>query len=408
MSLATLERPQTAQPAAPAPAATAPDNAVRSRRVHYVAGYDPRGASHYHRLYKEEAAFQAPHLGTRLEVGNRERARNRVARWQIQARWQGEPVSTEYQFMGWDDIVRRHWPGRPLALMVQTLKFYRDVLGSPGLARVRQLSRGAWHSALYPLACQGLAGVITILIALASGFAATALGAAPAWAVAAGLATGAGCAFGAWRLADRLGVFWLLRTCLFIHHWGSQGVPELDARAEEMATHILREQAERPVDEVLLVGHSVGSMLAVQVAARVQALQAEHDRPAPVVLLTLGQCMPYLGLLPGAETFRQHLAGLAGGALPWLDVTAPPDPLCFFNVDPAAACGLPPSPDRPRRHSARVFRMFSPARYARMRRNKLRLHFQYLMSSELPADYDYFRITAGPQRLTDAIPRTAP
>jgi hypothetical protein len=33
-----------------------------------------------------------------------------------------------------------------------------------------------------------------------------------------------------------------------------------------------------------------------------------------------------------------------------------------------------------------------------MKRKRLRLHFQYLMASELPADYDYFRITAGPEK----------
>ena len=53
-------------------------------------------------------------------------------------------------------------------------------------------------------------------------------------------------------------------------------------------------------------------------------------------------------------------------------------------------------PHRPRLVTARFFRMFHSGTYRKLRRDKLRLHFQYLMAYEIPADYDYFRITAGP------------
>ena len=43
--------------------------------------------------------------------------------------------------------------------------------------------------------------------------------------------------------------------------------------------------------------------------------------------------------------------------------------------------------------------MFSPTRYASIKRDRFHLHFQYLMASELPGDYDYTAITAGPQTL---------
>jgi hypothetical protein len=34
-----------------------------------------------------------------------------------------------------------------------------------------------------------------------------------------------------------------------------------------------------------------------------------------------------------------------------------------------------------------------------MRWDKIRLHFQYLMASELPTAYDFFALTAGPDPL---------
>jgi hypothetical protein len=83
--------------------------------------------------------------------------------------------------------------------------------------------------------------------------------------------------------------------------------------------------------------------------------------------------------------------------LPWVDVSGPTDPLGFFNVDPVVEAGIHDAPaHRPRLVTARFFRMFHLETYRKLRRDKLRLHFQYLMANEIPAAYDYFRITAGP------------
>ncbi|PKP83835.1 MAG: hypothetical protein CVT80_11685, partial [Alphaproteobacteria bacterium HGW-Alphaproteobacteria-2] len=43
----------------------------------------------------------------------------------------------------------------------------------------------------------------------------------------------------------------------------------------------------------------------------------------------------------------------------------------------------------------------SPATWARLKRRFFRLHFQYLCAFDRPGDYDYFAITAGPQRLAE-------
>jgi len=41
----------------------------------------------------------------------------------------------------------------------------------------------------------------------------------------------------------------------------------------------------------------------------------------------------------------------------------------------------------------------SPERWAELRWRFFRLHFQYMCAFDRPGDYDYFRITAGPQTL---------
>ena len=40
--------------------------------------------------------------------------------------------------------------------------------------------------------------------------------------------------------------------------------------------------------------------------------------------------------------------------------------------------------------SPRFHKLFQPSSYRWLRRNKMRMHFQYLMAAELPGAYDYF------------------
>jgi hypothetical protein len=98
--------------------------------------------------------------------------------------------------------------------------------------------------------------------------------------------------------------------------------------------------------------------------------------------------------------------GYSGAAttLCWLDVTAPSDGCCFALIDPTEVCldGLAAElrmPGGPKRLSPRFVQLFSSERYANVRADKYRCHFQYLMSSELRGVYDYFAITAGPLSL---------
>ena len=373
---------------------------VRRRRVHYISGFDPRGPVHYHRLYRDEAAKQQAVDEAAIEVGPRTRFGRRQSGWAIHAEWDGQRVETDYRFMSWDDIVRKHWIRNPLRLVARGLTGYPIYLATGGLQRARTLSRGAFYSGMLPLVCL----LLLLLVMLGVAAAGWAIGnltgltlAGPLLGFGLALVTGAG----GLRLAERFGIFWLLRICIFIYDWGRQGIPGLQQRSREIANAIVAAQREDPVDEVLIVGHSIGSMVAVTVAA--ELLRDDGEVPAELAgrvgLMTLGQCIPWLGFMPQATAFRAELERLARAeSLPWIDVSGPTDPLGFYNVDPIAEAGiLGAPPGRPRLVTARFFRMFHFDTYRRLRRDKLRLHFQYLMASELPAEYDYFRITAGPR-----------
>jgi hypothetical protein len=214
-----------------------------------------------------------------------------------------------------------------------------------------------------------------------------------AWAVLAGFR----------RIDHRLMAWYLMHDYAFVAQHGGADPPALAARLDDFAAR-LRAALDEGWDEVLLVGHSSGAHMGVQVVARLlrQGLPAGG---AALGLLTLGQVVPMVSFLPRAHALRADLARVAQtDRLTWIDVTAPGDGCAFALCDPVSVTGVAPAGKRwPLVVSAAFSRTLRPATWARLRRRYFRLHFQYLCAFDnLPGqgwDYDYFRLTAGPRPL---------
>ena len=383
---------------------------VRRRHVFYLGGFDPNGPAHYHRLYAEEARKQAAVSGFEIEVGPRRRAGEHASQWSVDASWgRGESVSTIVEFLRWDDIVRAHWPRSRWAVMLSALATTARQIGNGVLWRILKTSWPAFLVLFLPpalvvalFAWLLVTGVVVLAMAERGG----------EWAVAAlglGLASlVAWYRFGRWAEA-RVHMAWLMRSTRFILRQARGETPELEARIDEFAARVDAALRDPATDEVLVVGHSSGAMLAVSTAARALGRvaadgDAASSRHVPsLALLTLGECIPMLSYQPQARAFRRELARLASStSLAWLDFTAPPDGCCFALVDPTAVCEERAAAAHwtpPKRLSPRFAQMFDAATYARVRADKYRCHFQYLMASQMPGAYDYFAITAGPRRL---------
>ncbi len=380
---------------------------VRRRHVLYLSGFDPQGPAHYHALYAQQAALQAQVSGARIEVGPRVRDGANAA-WDVV--WHGpgdsEAVHTRYEFLRWDDIVRAHWPRGQWRLLQLTLGTTWRLVCNGSLWRILQTSWPAFLALALPAALLlGSLGGLLALGALSWWLA----GALSPWA---GLVAFVPGSVGLLALArhaqGRVQMAWLMRSACVILRQARGRLPALETRLDDFARHLCAVAARPGIDEVLVVGHSSGTMLAVSVVAR--ALRSEPGllgAGCPIALLTLGECIPLLSYQPEAIGFRQELACLREAAgLDWIDVTAPADGCCFALVDPTEVCedGLEPTmrrPGGPKRVSPRFAQCFDAPRYAAIRRDKYRCHFQYLMAVERPGGYDYFAITAGPLRLAE-------
>lgn len=384
------------------PSAAAP---IRRRRVHYFSGFDPRGAGHYHRLLREQGARPQP-SGALVNTGARSRPDTHTHRWPVE--WQPTPASedpgaptvhTEQVFMGWDDIIRRHWTRRPLALLGEMAAVYASMLFEMGLGRLKRT-----HSTTLITAVLPALGVLvaTLLGGLVAWAAATVMALPPGWSVAVpgllSLLVARGVLWG----ADRLGLFWLTRIFGFVRHMSRGTAAGLDKRTRVWIEQVIARQQDDPVDEVVLVGHSVGTLLLVGVIdgllqdPRWQALQAGRR----TAVLTLGQCYGALALLPRATAFRAALGRLVTHPqIAWLDVTALIDPMCFYRAAPLANTGMPDAggAQMPVRLAARFFQMYEPRHWAAIRRDKMKTHFLYLMTPDRAGNFDLYTLLYGPQ-----------
>jgi hypothetical protein len=380
---------------------------VRRRCVFYISGFDPKGASHYHALYKEQAALQAKVNGLHIDVGPRRKLESGNSAWTLKAVDDGIAVETSYEFMRWDDIVRAHWPRDQWQLWGDIIATSWFNVRCGALSKVWELSQPAGLALTLPIALMlaALLGV-PIISALAGALVYTVSTATMPTLLACG-ATAALLIAVARRIEARFSMYWMMRSYGFTRLQALGRAQGLEERLEAMADRLVQRLAENKDDEVLVVGHSSGPIMACSVVARALRRMPPAGPaagPHPVLsLLTLGQCIPILGLLPQAGPFRQELAELARNPqLAWIDFSAPPDGCCFALSDPVAGCGVQEPRqlvDHPKLLSPRFAQMFDEGYYHELKRDKFRMHFQYLMAAHKPAEYDYFRITAGARTL---------
>ncbi|TCP61289.1 hypothetical protein EV663_1056 [Rhodovulum bhavnagarense] len=369
---------------------------VRHRRVFYIPGYDPFHPRRYRELYRKEAAAQSAVSGHDIALSAK-RGGGPYG-WHVNARIEGQEVDTEVEVLIWADLVRDSMGRSILATYFQLLRTAAIYIGSGAIFRLARLRKGPTIAALYPIVFLLAQLCLALLIARGLGAVLGAtgvpfigwLGLVAIWPVL------------TWfRSRDnKVFAYYLMHDYAHSARHGGAYPPDLARRLREFGERVA-DAAAGGADEVLIVGHSSGAHLGVSVLADlVRAGRLPADGPA-VGLLSLGQVVPMISFLPRARRLRADLALMAAqDRVAWVDVTGPGDGCAFALCDPVAVSGVAPEGQKwPLIVSAAFSRTLSPTRWRALRWRFFRLHFQYLCAFDLPGDYDYFRITAGPQTL---------
>ena len=375
---------------------------VTRRRVIYVPGYDPRGLAHYYRLFRTEAQQFCRLYGVNATVSKIERPDNRrSAHWTIKTAGDRWAVDTIYEFLRWEDIVQSDF-ARPMWWKVlHAFKSIGIILADGTLAKI---VRAHWRFGgfiAYPFLCF----LLYILAACALGMAAFSLTALVAPGFPLPALAGIVVAAAAFVLIARSAEPYTYVLYMFVdtaatHEFVCRCRPDWEERLQLFATYVVEAANKNDADEIVIVGHSSGSFLAVEVLDRALALDPNLGLHGPrVVLLTVGANLPIVGFHPRAQWFRDRLRRLGAEAtVDWIDYQSRKDIMSFYPFDPIAGHGIDLGSRRTNPHVVPVrFRdIISPEWYRRFRWRFFRVHFQFIMANERPAHYDYFMIVCGP------------
>ena len=352
------------------------------RRMVFLSGFDPRGASFYYRLFAEQLRRYQQRGDRSFELERRRQADRLLSRWQVLE--DGQP-QLDVCFLRWDDIAREHWPRQPLVLLWDGLFVYGWYLLGGGIGRIGRLSWRVALCGLYPalFVLLALGSGVVLATSLAQGVALAGFGWGRAgWAlVGLVLAVWLGAA---WQLAERIGVVWLFRSIRFTHGLARARDTTLRQRVEELAERLLELEEQDPADEVWLVGHSSGSFVMAMLAAELRRRGTWPALAGRLRMLSLGQNLANLAVHQQATGFRADLGLLAEEPrLPWLDITSRDDYLCFAGVDPYASCGVQCSGDAyPRLRLIPLAQRQQLTTWWALASHQFDLHFEYLRTAE--------------------------
>ena len=216
-----------------------------------------------------------------------------------------------------------------------------------------------------------------------------------------------------WPLLATLGKRWAVLHLMDLWSFSREYLrgrrPEAEALMQRFAAIVAETARTGTFDEIVLVGHSTGGGLILDIMSR--GLQVDPDlagRSPEVSLLTLGSTALKFGLHPAAKAFRQRVQALVDEQrLKWVEVQCMTDVINFFRTDPVKAMKLVPrkagAQPFPAVKKVRIRSIVDDATYRRIRRRPFRLHYQFIYANSRQRQfYDFYRICFGPIPLSVA------
>ncbi len=376
---------------------------IHRRLVIHVQGYEPRDVTKSYERFHREYLRTCDLYGLTGEVGAAAETPDGISgSWDISTRGNGWRVETRYRLLRWDDFVREDQARPPWWKIVQ---MYRTIGVAVLNGAFGRMLRANWRFALIAFAPILLITVWLLLgsfVGLLCMNLVAALGAPELVAKIVGSVTGVGSFASLLWLSEPIsGLLLRCDEAASIDQFVNGKRTDWSQRLDTFANDVVGAVHEGKADEVLIVGHGFGAVLAINVLGRALARDGGLGRRgAHVALLTLGASLPVVGFNPEAKGFRNRLRQLAGAPdIDWVDVQSRDDLLSFGPFDPIVGHDIVLGTERrnPRVVTIRFRDLWDAGPFGLRRWRVSKVHAQFFMANERRgASYDYTLICCGP------------
>jgi hypothetical protein len=372
---------------------------VKKRDVIFVCGYEiSRPEGHHRRFAKELPLFEAAwNVKVDLSPPSVDE-RNYTAIWKLKTRGPNWQVDTDYRMFWWGDIIAADFEMSNLRrFYVGWLAFLDFVLSGALFAYFRTNWRYALFF-LYPYVLMLMAGFGGFYVSR------WLLGSLPLGDLISVL-IGLACAFVMVMLPPRpLYIGYLLNDWHFASDLVHRRRVHLDQRLDGFARELVQVARQSTADEILIVGHSLGAVQAIDVVARAKRLDPGFGtKGAPVRIMTIGSSLLKIGLHPKAAELKAAVATVANDPdVYWVEFQAMTDIVNFYKSDPVTDLNLPAA-DQPVVQIVRIKHMLKPETYKSLKTDFFRVHRQFVMGNEQRYFYDYYMMCCGPVALPQRV-----
>lgn len=331
---------------------------IKTRHVYFLQGFDPRGARHYYGDFKK----QAESCKGDFEISSRLKSTTHSSCFSVQH----DGCNTVYEFLHYDDIVRANWFQGVWNTIIQFIFYFKIYIFSDYSKKMFRISRSQVITGQLPFQVVLFCLFAIICLLLQYYLVAIFLFAIVGFVLSKGQ------------------ILWLVRIYNFCTLYGRREVLGQNERINFFVQHI---ETQKKTDETIIVAHSIGTLLAVNILAKL------NFKPK---FLALGGTIPLMTIIDSATWFKDDLIALKNHF--WLDYSSPIDGATFPLTHPLKHfCDA----ETPQFHilSPRFHLLYSTQSYKKIRAKWIDRHFLYLKTPELQDDYNFIEMVTSSKPL---------
>ncbi len=385
-------------------------NAVSRRSVFLIGGYEPKSSDAFFKRTRRELGRFCETWEVSATMSQQQlSADGMIATARVDANMQDRKVATDINFFVWNDIVLADF-ARPLPVRLgRYLLTFGDYILTGTFFRIVQQ---AWRFSLYFLYPAIMLALFCFISAsIGYGCSRVLMYAGLPLAGWLGIALGVTSLVGLLRWSGRR---WFVLHLMDLWSFSRDHLrglrPDAEQHIERFARAVVEQARRGEDDEIVLVGHSTGGALILEIAAQALELEpklAQSDGlKARLAVLTVGSTALKIGLHPAAHKFRQRVQSLVDApGIQWIECQAHTDVINFYKTDPVAAMHLHSQRSEafPQVHVVRVREMLQPEAYKRFKFNLFRVHYQFIMANTQRYAYDFFMMCCGERMLAEML-----